>query len=45
MTLTTTVRKVSDAILPALGGMEQGWSESFEKLADYMASVRTRQSA
>lgn len=40
MRLTTTVRKVSDEILPALGGMELGWSQSFEKLSDRLAAVQ-----
>lgn len=38
MTLTTTVRKVSEAILPALGGMKQGWDESLDKLGEHLAA-------
>lgn len=32
MHMTTVVQQVSEAMLPALAGMEEGWSQSFEKL-------------
>jgi uncharacterized protein YndB with AHSA1/START domain len=32
MKLETVVRKVSPEIMPALNGMKEGWSQSFEKL-------------
>ncbi len=32
MQMTTVVRQVSEALLPALDGMREGWSQSFEKL-------------
>lgn len=30
--MTTVVKQVSDELLPALAGMEEGWSQSLEKL-------------
>ncbi|MBC9034977.1 SRPBCC domain-containing protein [Sphingomonas sp. JC676] len=32
MHMTTLVKQVSEALLPALAGMKEGWSQSFEKL-------------
>lgn len=32
MHLTTVVKQISEALLPALEGMKEGWSQSFEKL-------------
>jgi len=32
MHMTTVVKQVSEALLPALAGMQEGWSQSFEKL-------------
>lgn len=32
MHMTTLVKQVSEALLPALEGMKEGWSQSFEKL-------------
>lgn len=32
MQMTTLVLQVSEALLPALDGMREGWSQSFEKL-------------
>ena len=32
MLMTTTVKQASEAMLQALGGMKEGWSQSFEKL-------------
>lgn len=32
MEMTTVVLQVSEALLPALDGMREGWSQSFEKL-------------
>jgi uncharacterized protein YndB with AHSA1/START domain len=32
MHMTTVVKQVSEALLPALAGMKEGWSQSFEKL-------------
>jgi uncharacterized protein YndB with AHSA1/START domain len=32
MHMTTVVKQVSEALLPALAGMREGWSQSFEKL-------------
>ena len=39
LTLTATVRKVSAEILPALGGMKQGWNESLDKLDELVATL------
>jgi len=39
MRMTTTVKQVSEAMLPALRGMEEGWSQSFEKLATLLAEL------
>jgi len=32
MHMTTVVRQVSEAMVPALRGMKEGWTQSFEKL-------------
>ncbi|ATY32232.1 SRPBCC domain-containing protein [Sphingomonas psychrotolerans] len=32
MHMTTVIKQVSEKLLPALSGMEEGWSQSFEKL-------------
>jgi len=39
LTLVVTVRKVSAEILPALGGMEEGWSQSLDKLGELLADL------
>lgn len=39
MTLTATVLKAAPEVLGALAGMEQGWSESFDKLDKYLAQA------
>ncbi|MBO9711332.1 SRPBCC domain-containing protein [Sphingomonas sp.] len=39
MTFETVVKHVSDALLPALGGMEAGWRQSFEKLNGLAAEL------
>jgi uncharacterized protein YndB with AHSA1/START domain len=39
MHMTTTVKQVSDAMLQALGGMQEGWSQSFEKLATLLSEL------
>jgi uncharacterized protein YndB with AHSA1/START domain len=36
MHMTTLVKQVSAAILPALGGMREGWSQSFDKLDELL---------
>ena len=40
MTLRTQVRKVSEAVRPALSGMREGWSQSLDKLAELMARLQ-----
>ena len=37
LTLHVTVRKVSDAVRPALAGMREGWMQSFDKLEALLA--------
>ena len=37
LTLHVTVRKVSDAVRPALAGMREGWCQSFDKLDRLLA--------
>lgn len=39
LTVHAVVTKASPAAEGALAGMEQGWSESLERLADYVANV------
>jgi uncharacterized protein YndB with AHSA1/START domain len=39
LTVHAVVTKASPAAEGALAGMEQGWSESLERLADYVASI------
>ncbi len=39
MTLHAQVLSVAEAMLPALEGMEEGWSQSLEKLAAVVATV------
>jgi len=39
MQMKTEVKQVSDALRPALGGMRQGWSESFDKMDELMADL------
>jgi uncharacterized protein YndB with AHSA1/START domain len=39
LTLVVTVRKVSAETLQALGGMKEGWSQSFDKLAELLAHL------
>jgi uncharacterized protein YndB with AHSA1/START domain len=39
MTLTTVVRKVSEALKPALNGMKEGWNQSFDKLEELLAEI------
>jgi uncharacterized protein YndB with AHSA1/START domain len=36
MHMTTLVKQVSAALLPALGGMREGWSQSFDKLDELL---------
>jgi uncharacterized protein YndB with AHSA1/START domain len=40
MTLRTQVRKVSEAVRPALAGMREGWSQSLDKLAELMTRLQ-----
>ena len=37
LTLHVAVRKVSDAVRPALAGMQEGWMQSFDKLEALLA--------
>jgi uncharacterized protein YndB with AHSA1/START domain len=37
--LETVVRKVSPEIMPALNGMQAGWTQSFDKLEEHIAAV------
>lgn len=39
MHMTTVVKQVSDTMLPSLRGMEEGWSQSFEKLAALLPTL------
>ena len=39
MRMTTVVKQVSEAMLPALHGMQEGWSQSFEKLEAMLEEV------
>jgi uncharacterized protein YndB with AHSA1/START domain len=39
MTLHCVVKQASPAIAPALDGMEQGWSESLDKLIELVARL------
>ncbi len=39
LTLHAQVLRVTEAVLPALDGMEEGWSQSLEKLADVIAAA------
>lgn len=39
MHMTTVVKQVSEAMLPALAGMKEGWSQSFEKLEAALADL------
>lgn len=39
LTLHAQVLKATEAVLPALDGMEEGWSQSLEKLADVIAAA------
>lgn len=39
MRMTTTVKQVSEAMLQALRGMREGWSQSFEKLEAVLAEL------
>ena len=39
MRMTTVVKQVSEAMLPALKGMKEGWSQSFEKLEAMLEEV------
>ncbi len=41
MTMRAQVLKITPEMMGALGGMEQGWSESFYKLAEYVDSLHT----
>ena len=40
MRMTTRVLQVSDALLPALGGMREGWSQSLDKMAELLVELR-----
>lgn len=40
MTLRVQVRKVSEAVRPALAGMREGWSQSLDKLEERLATLR-----
>jgi uncharacterized protein YndB with AHSA1/START domain len=39
LTLTTVVRKVSEALKPALQGMKEGWSQSLDKLDELLPEI------
>jgi uncharacterized protein YndB with AHSA1/START domain len=39
LTLHAQVLRATEAVLPALDGMEEGWSQSLEKLADVIATA------
>lgn len=39
MQMSTVVLQVSEALLPALDGMREGWSQSFEKLATLLRQL------
>lgn len=39
MQMTTVVLQVSEALLPALSGMREGWSQSFEKLDSVLGEL------
>jgi uncharacterized protein YndB with AHSA1/START domain len=39
MHMTTVVKQASEALLPALEGMREGWSQSFEKLDTHLAAL------
>jgi len=39
MHMTTVVKHVSEALLPALDGMEEGWSQSFEKMGTLLEQL------
>ena len=40
MHMTTTVKQASEAMLQALRGMRDGWSQSFEKLETLLAEIK-----
>jgi uncharacterized protein YndB with AHSA1/START domain len=40
LTLHSSVVKASPEVAQALAGMEQGWSESFDKLENYLPSIQ-----
>jgi uncharacterized protein YndB with AHSA1/START domain len=37
--MTTVVKQVSERMIQAIGGMKEGWSQSFEKLATLLADL------
>jgi uncharacterized protein YndB with AHSA1/START domain len=39
MHMTTTVKQASEAMIQALRGMREGWSQSFEKLETLLAEI------
>jgi uncharacterized protein YndB with AHSA1/START domain len=39
MHMTTVVKQVSERMIQAIGGMKEGWSQSFEKLATLLADL------
>lgn len=40
MRMTTLVLQVSDELLPALGGMREGWSQSLDKMAELLVALQ-----
>lgn len=40
LTLHVAVRKVSEAVRPALAGMREGWMQSFDKLDELLVGLR-----
>jgi uncharacterized protein YndB with AHSA1/START domain len=40
MRMSTLVLQASDELLPALGGMKEGWSQSFDKMAELLFELR-----
>jgi len=39
MHMTTVVQQASEALIPALRGMQEGWSQSFDKLAELLETL------
>jgi len=40
MHMATVVQQASEALIPALRGMQEGWSQSFDKLAELLETLQ-----